>query len=155
MVYFIILMVVFAGCGRDAHPSAFVLEKSGLSVFKDLQQGYDLNMIRCFCEKRHVIGRVVTDYFHNGEVDVMTARDLLHTAVEKYLEKIANDIELKPFLKKVGIATNDLECTIFFKRGFKDKKAISSVSLLGGIVRYNQIDLADGVSKKILEEKYN
>jgi hypothetical protein len=84
----------------------------------------------------------------------MTARHLLHIAVEKYLEEIGRNIELKPFLQNGYIGSENLECTIFFKKGVKDKNAITSVSLLDGIVRYNQIDLKDGTSKKILEEKY-
>ena len=154
MIYILILLFAACGCDSSSHPSSHVLQKAGICVFKDLGERYDLNMIRCFSGKRRVVSRVVTDYFHNAEVDVMTARYLLHTALDEYVEKISKDIEVKPFLRNGSIASENLECTIFFKKGLSDKKAISSVSLLGGVVRYNQIDLEDGVSKKILEEKY-
>lgn len=154
MVLLLIFAFIFNGCVGDKKPAFSLVKRVGIQVFDDLATSYDLNMIRCVPGKGRLISTITTDYFHNEEVDVMTARFLLHAAVDSYLKKLASDIEIKPFLKNGVISHKNIECTIFFKKGIKDKSAISSISLLGGVVRYNCYDKESGMSKKIHDEKY-
>ena len=131
-----------------------MLSKAGVEIFADLLDNYDLNIIRCTSNNGKKITSVVTDYFCDKEVDIMTARCLLHTAVEKYLEDMSQNFEMKPFLKDGLIQRKNIECTIFFRKWGRDLHAISSVSLLDGRVSYSRFDKTLGVQSKIHNEKY-
>ncbi len=151
---YVLLLLLLSGCVGKKYPSKEMLSKAGVKVFAELLDNYDLNIIRCTSNNGKRITSVVTDYFYDREVDMMTARYLLHTAVEKYLENVSQSFEMKPFLKDGMITRKNMECTIFFRKHGRDLGAISSVTLLNEKVSYNRFDKESGLQSKIHDEKY-
>jgi len=149
-----LLCLLLSGCFGKQYPAREMLNKAEVEIFEELLKAHELNVFRCRANNGKKITCVSTDYFCDKVVDMMTARSLLHTAVEQYSRAMSENFEMKPFLKDGVIERRNIECTIFFRKGARDINAIASVSLLDGKVRYSRFDKESGVQCKIHEEKY-
>ncbi len=149
-----LLCLLLSGCLGKQYPARAMLDKAGVEIFEELLNTHELNIFRCKANNGKKINCVGTDYFCDRVVDMMTARSLLHTAVEKYATALGENFEIKPFLKDGVIERKNIECTIFFRKWARDINAVASVSLLDGKVTYSRFDKESGVQCKIHEEKY-
>jgi hypothetical protein len=91
------------------------------------------------------------------EVDIDSGRDLLVTAVEKFISAVNSDARIHPYLANHPFEPKNIEIRIFIQKSdgsLPEENKLGIVSAIDGILKYKTVS-PDGIAiTTIYEESY-